>query len=67
MYPGCAAAATKHIIAAPQWLLSWCSRYNLEPHNVAVLELTLFDAAGRVSNAMHFPLLGGGEFSVEKY
>jgi hypothetical protein len=61
-YPRCsAAAAAKHVFEAPPWLQSWCERYHVEVNNVVVLELTLFDA-GRASNPMFFPLLGGGEY-----
>ena len=46
-YPGCtAAAAAMHEMEAPQWLLSWCQRYSVEPRRVALLEVTLFDGAG---------------------
>ena len=58
-YPCCsAAAAAKIVFQAPPWLQPWCERYHVEASNVVALELTLFDALGRASNVMLFPLLG---------
>lgn len=62
-YPRCsAAAAAKHVFETPPWLKSWCERYRMEANNVVVLELTLFDAVGRVSNPMFFQLLREREY-----
>lgn len=64
-YPRCsAAAAAKHVFEAPPWLQTWCERYRVEANNVVVLELMLFDAVGRVSNPLFFPLLGRGEHAA---
>ena len=67
-YPRCsAAAAAKHVFEAPPWLQSWCERFRVDVNNVSILELTLYDAVGRVSNPIFFVLGGDGDCYYEKY
>ena len=62
-YPCCsAAAAARHVLEAPPWLQPWCERFQIDSDNVVLLELTLHDAVGRMSNPLFFPLLGDGDY-----
>jgi hypothetical protein len=47
-----------HVFDCPGWLRSWCARHSVPCKDVSVLQLTLYDATGRGSNAMYFPLVG---------
>lgn len=58
-FPTCSSAsAMHHVFDCPGWLRSWCARHSVPCKDVSVLQLTLYDATGRGSNAMYFPLVG---------